>query len=96
MPSKYVHFDINQGNRDTAVKVKMQEMTEDRLRKVKSILVTLPKKKKKKSPYFDLAKKYNLKVDFRSFIHVEGVPAREFRKDKITLADFFILYYKFY
>lgn len=53
----------------------MQEKTEDRLRKVKSILITLPKPETEKSPYFDLAKKYNVKVDFRSFIHVEGVPA---------------------
>ncbi len=56
--------------------------------KVKSILVTLPKPDSEKSPYFDLAKKYNLKIDFRSFIHVEGVPAKEFRKEKINLADF--------
>ncbi len=66
----------------------MQEKTEDRLRKVKSILVTLPKPETEKSPYFDLAKKYNLKIDFRSFIHVEGVPAREFRKAKVNLGDF--------
>lgn len=66
----------------------MQEMNEDRLRKVKSILITLPKPETEKSPYFDLSKKYNLKVDFRSFIHVEGVPSKEFRKDKINLADF--------
>ena len=66
----------------------MQEMTEDRLRKVKSILITLPKPETEKSPYFDLAKKYNLKIDFRSFIHVEGVPARDFRKEKVNLADF--------
>ncbi len=66
----------------------MQEKKEDRLRKVKSILITLPKPETEKSPYFDLAKKYNLKIDFRSFIHVEGIPAREFRKDKINLGDF--------
>jgi len=66
----------------------MQEKTEDRLRKVKSILVTLPKPETEKSPYYDLAKKYNLKIDFRSFIHVEGVSAKDFRKDKITLGDF--------
>jgi uroporphyrinogen-III synthase len=65
----------------------MQEMN-DRLNKVKSILITLPKPETEKSPYFDLAKKYNLKIDFRSFIHVEGVPARDFRKDKINLADY--------
>ncbi|MGE6218833.1 uroporphyrinogen-III synthase [Nubsella zeaxanthinifaciens] len=66
----------------------MQENKEDRLRKVKSILVTLPKPETEKSPYFDLAKKYNLKIDFRSFIHVEGVPAKDFRKEKINLADY--------
>jgi len=66
----------------------IQENKEDRLRKVKSILITLPKPETEKSPYFDLAKKFNLKIDFRSFIHVEGVPARDFRKDKINLADF--------
>ncbi len=66
----------------------MQVTQEDRNRKVKSILVTLPKPDTEKSPYFDLAKKYNLKIDFRSFIHIEGVPAKEFRKDKINLADF--------
>lgn len=66
----------------------MEENKQDRLRKVKSILITLPKPETEKSPYFDLAKKYNLKIDFRSFIHVEGVPARDFRKDKINLADF--------
>lgn len=66
----------------------MQENTEARSRKVKSILITLPKPETEKSPYFDLAKKYNLKIDFRSFIHVDGVAAKDFRKDKINLADF--------
>jgi uroporphyrinogen-III synthase len=66
----------------------MQSQIDERKRKVKSILVTLPKPEGEKSAYFDLAKKYNLKIDFRSFIHVEGVPAKDFRKDKINLADF--------
>jgi uroporphyrinogen-III synthase len=66
----------------------MQATVDARKRKVKSILVTLPKPEGDKSPYYELAKKYNLKVDFRSFIHVEGVPAKDFRKEKINLADF--------
>ncbi|MDF3079366.1 MAG: uroporphyrinogen-III synthase [Sphingobacteriaceae bacterium] len=66
----------------------MQAQLDERKRKVKSVLVTLPKPESDKSPYFDLAKKYNLKVDFRSFIHVEGVPAKDVRKDKITLSEF--------
>lgn len=60
----------------------------ERLKKVKSILVTLSKPESDKNPYTELAKKYNLKIDFRSFIHVEGVPARDFRKEKIVLGDF--------
>lgn len=56
--------------------------------KVKSILVTQPKPETEKSPYFDLAKKWNIKVDFREFIHVEGIPASEFRKDRVNIADY--------
>ncbi|HIP31179.1 MAG TPA: uroporphyrinogen-III synthase [Crocinitomicaceae bacterium] len=53
---------------------------------IKTILVSQPKPSDAKSPYFDLAKKYNLKIDFRSFIHVEGVDAQEFRTQKIDLS----------
>lgn len=66
----------------------MQAVPDQRKRKVKSILVTLPKPDTDKSPFYELAKKYNLKVDFRSFIHVEGVPAKDVRKDKINLSEF--------
>jgi uroporphyrinogen-III synthase len=55
--------------------------------KVKSILVTQPKPESEKSPYYDLAKKHNLKIDFRPFIHVEGIAAKDFRKDRINIAD---------
>jgi uroporphyrinogen-III synthase len=55
--------------------------------KVKSILVTQPKPETDKSPYADLQKKYNLKIDFRSFIHVEGVPAQEFRQQRVNIAE---------
>ncbi|HEX5003613.1 MAG TPA: uroporphyrinogen-III synthase [Bacteroidia bacterium] len=56
--------------------------------KVKSILVTQPKPETEKSPYHDLAKKFSLKIDFRPFIHVEGIPSTEFRKDKINIQDY--------
>ncbi len=55
--------------------------------KVKSILVTQPKPETEKSPYFDLANKFNIKIDFRPFIHVEGVPGSEFRKERINILD---------
>jgi uroporphyrinogen-III synthase len=52
---------------------------------VKTILVSQPKPEGTKSPYFDLAEKYGLKIDFRSFIHVEGIGAQEFRTQKVEL-----------
>ena len=55
--------------------------------KVKSVLVSQPKPETEKSPYFDLADTCKVKVDFRSFIHVEGVPAKEFRLQKINLLE---------
>jgi uroporphyrinogen-III synthase len=55
---------------------------------IKSILVSQPKPENKKSPFFGLSDKHDLTVDFRSFIHVEGVDAKEFREQKINLADF--------
>lgn len=53
--------------------------------RVKSILVSQPKPETDKSPYFDLAEKYKLKIDFRPFIHVEGIGAQEFRQNKGNL-----------
>lgn len=41
-----------------------------------------------KSPYFDLAKKYNLKIEFKPFVQVEGVSAKDFRHQKINIMDF--------
>lgn len=55
--------------------------------KVKSILVTQPQPDTEKSPYFDLAKKFGLTIDFRPFIHVEGVSAQDFRKSKVNILD---------
>lgn len=46
-----------------------------------------PKPTTPKSPYADLAEKNNLKIDFRPFIQVEGVPAKEFRKQRINILD---------
>ena len=56
--------------------------------KIKRILVSQPKPGSEKSPYLDLAKKYNLKIDFRQFIMVEGVAAKEFRQQRVNILDF--------
>ena len=41
-----------------------------------------------KSPYFDLAKKYNLKVEFKPFVQVEGISSKDFRHQKINILDY--------
>ena len=56
--------------------------------KVKTILVSQPAPKTETSPYFDLSDKQKVKIDFRSFIHVEGVSVKEIRTQKIDLNDF--------
>ncbi|MBK6525066.1 MAG: uroporphyrinogen-III synthase [Crocinitomicaceae bacterium] len=55
---------------------------------VKTILVSQPKPETEKSPYFDLADKYKLKIDFRPFIQVEGVNTKDFREQKVDLTKF--------
>ncbi len=55
--------------------------------KIKKILVSQPKPETAKSPYFDLAEKNNVQVDFRPFIQVEGVSAKEFRQTRVQIAD---------
>jgi uroporphyrinogen-III synthase len=54
---------------------------------IKTILVSQPKPEGDKSPYFDLADKYKLKIDFRPFIKVEGVSAQEFRTHRIDFNE---------
>ncbi len=57
--------------------------------KIKKILVSQPEPVDfEKSPYSDLAKKYNLSIDFQKFIKIEGVSARDFRQERIALGDF--------
>ncbi len=54
---------------------------------IKTILVSQPQPEGENSPYFELAKKYKIKIDFRPFIKVEGVSVKEFRSQKINLVD---------
>lgn len=55
--------------------------------KVKTILVSQPAPQSETSPYFDLAEKQKVKIDFRPFIHVQGVEVAEFRKQKVSLSE---------
>jgi uroporphyrinogen-III synthase len=59
---------------------------ESKLKRVKSILISQPKPER--SPYYELQKKYDLQIDWRPFIHVEGLDAKEFRKQRIRPDEF--------
>jgi uroporphyrinogen-III synthase len=56
--------------------------------KVKTILVSQPEPKIENSPYFDLQEKLKVKIDFRPFIHVEGVSAKDIRQQKVDLSQY--------
>ncbi len=56
------------------------------LKPVKTILVSQPKPER--SPYYELEKKYGLQIDWRPFIHVEGVDVKDFRKERIRPDEF--------
>lgn len=56
--------------------------------KVKTILVSQPEPKIENSPYFDLIDKQKVKIDFRPFIHVEGVSGKEVRAQKVDLTKY--------
>lgn len=56
--------------------------------KIKKILVSQPKPSTEKSPYYDISAKYNVKIDFRPFIKVAPVLAKEFRAQRINIPDY--------
>ncbi|MCL2682395.1 MAG: uroporphyrinogen-III synthase [Bacteroidales bacterium] len=57
--------------------------------RIKSVLISQPAPQEgEKSPYKDLAEKFNFDLNFRKFIKIEGVPAKEFRKERINLLDY--------
>lgn len=56
--------------------------------KIKRVLISQPAPQTEKSPYFDLAGKYGLKIEFKPFITTEGASIKEFRQQRINLSDF--------
>jgi uroporphyrinogen-III synthase len=56
--------------------------------KVKKILVSQPKPEDNvKSPYFEIAEKNNLQIDFRQFIQIEEIDIKDFKKQKINILE---------
>src|ERR1700712_4468351 len=69
---------VKNGERNAATAVK----------KVKKVLITQPKPETEKSPYYELARKYSIELSFHPFIRLEGIPPKEFRKQKIDIANY--------
>ena len=55
--------------------------------KIKKVLVSQPKPVSEKSPYFDIADKYGVEMEFRPFIKVESVTPKDFRQQKVSILD---------
>jgi uroporphyrinogen-III synthase len=55
---------------------------------IKKILITQPRPESDKSPYFELGKRYGLSLEFHPFIRLEGIPAKDFRKQKVDISLF--------
>ncbi|MDR0994868.1 MAG: uroporphyrinogen-III synthase [Tannerella sp.] len=55
---------------------------------IRRLLVSQPKPASEKSPYFDIAAKYGVEIDFRPFIKVEPLSAKEFRQQRINILDY--------
>lgn len=55
---------------------------------IKKLLVSQPKPASEKSPYFDIAEKYGVEIDFRPFIKVEPLSSKEFRQQRISILDY--------
>jgi uroporphyrinogen-III synthase len=57
-------------------------------KKINAILITQPRPDTDKSPYFDLARKYELQLEFHPFIRVEGLSGKDFRKQKVDINEY--------
>ena len=56
--------------------------------RIKRVLITQPRPESEKSPYFELARKYSVEMDFHPFIRLEGIPSKDFRRQKVDIAEY--------
>lgn len=52
------------------------------------ILITQPRPESEKSPYYELARKFSVELDFQPFIVLEPIAAKEFRRQKINITEY--------
>jgi uroporphyrinogen-III synthase len=73
-------------SKTTTSTIKKATAKDTRLRKVKTILVSQPKPER--SPYYEIESKYNIQLDWRPFIQVEGFTEKEFRRQRVRPDEF--------
>ena len=56
--------------------------------KIKRILISQPQPTTEKSPYFEVAEKYKITLDFFQFIRIEGVSSKDFRASRINILEY--------
>lgn len=56
--------------------------------KIKRILISQPQPTTEKSPYFEVADKYKVALDFFQFIRIEGISSKDFRASRINILDY--------
>ena len=54
---------------------------------IKKVLISQPRPTTEKSPYFEIAEKYGVEIDFRPFIKVEALSSKDFRQQKVSILD---------
>jgi len=60
----------------------------DANKSVKKVLITQEIPESNRPPYFEIAKKYAVSMDFMPFIRLEPISSKEFRKQKIEITEF--------
>ena len=55
---------------------------------VKKILVSQPKPTSDNSPYYEIARQFDVELVFRPFITVEGLTSQEFRQQKVNISNY--------
>lgn len=68
--------------------VKNGDKADVQAKAIQKILITQPKPESDKSPYFELARRYNVNLEFYPFIRLEGISGKDFRKQKIEIQNY--------
>lgn len=55
---------------------------------IENILITQPRPQSDKSPFFDLERKHNVKLDFEALISIAPISGKDFRVQKVSIPTF--------